>query len=53
MTGYSIYNGYGELLTNWQHKSAAVAAAKALKQSGTECGHYVVNERNAQLVWSA
>lgn len=52
MPGYSVYNGFGELVSNWLTRKNAVAAGVELKRRG-EAGHYVVNEKNAQLVWSA
>lgn len=47
---YTVYNGVGEVISKWATKRSAVAAAVELKKTG-EVGHYVVNERNAQLVW--
>ena len=52
MTGYTVYDSFGGIISNWPTRKNAVAAARSLKAQGT-IGHYVVKESNAQLVWSA
>lgn len=49
--GYAVYNEDGTKRTEWSTKSNAVAAARSLKKSGVR-GLYVVNEKNAEIVWS-
>lgn len=47
--GYTVYSADGTVRTQWASKSSALAAARALKIPGS----YVVNERNAEIIWRA
>lgn len=47
---FTIYNADGTKRTEWASKSSAVCAARSLKKQGEAV--YVVNERNAEIVWS-
>lgn len=47
---FTVYNGDGTKRNEWVSKSSAVLAARALKKSGVS-GLYVVNEKNAEIVW--
>lgn len=49
--GYTVYNEDGTKRTEWNSKSSAIAAARSLKKSGIR-GLYVVNEKNAEIVWN-
>ena len=45
---YGVYNPDGTKRTEWPRKSSAVAAAKEIGIVGL----YVVNERNAEIVYT-
>ncbi|XAI95160.1 hypothetical protein [Microcystis phage Mwe-JY13] len=48
---YTVRTESGDVISSWSNRVNAVSAGRALRDIGYK-GHYVVNERNCELVWS-
>lgn len=46
---WTVYNMDGTKLVDWPTKECALSSARSLKEDGRKT--YVVNEKNAKIVW--